>query len=232
MTGAGSGIGAAAARLLAARGHSLVLVGRRSDALEATRASIERAQSTALQRHLVIAADVSVCASAYAVVDRTMEHFQRIDSLVLAAGVAPRTMIESTTEAILHECFSVNALGSAYLVTRAWPHLQAQRSGRIALVSTLGTSDPFTGFFAYAASKSAVDSFARSIRAEGEAHGIRGFAINPGCVETAALRNNFPESVVPRSRALAPEVVAAVIVACVCGERDGESGHTIIVPSP
>ena len=227
VTGAGSGIGAATARMLAARGHAVVLVGRRVDALESTRTTLADPS-----RHFAISADVADAASSFAVIDRTIERYGRIDALILAAGIAPRAMIEDTTPAMLHECFSVNTFGIAYLVTRAWPHMQRQRAGRIALVSTLGTSDPFTGFFAYAASKSAIDSFARSIKAEGDSIGVKAFAINPGCVETAALRNNFCVNTVPRERALAPDVVAAIITACICGERDGESGSTIVVASP
>lgn len=227
ITGAGSGIGAACARMLAARGHSIVLVGRRAHALHAVRATLATHAA-----HEVIAADVSHCESAYAVIDETIAKFGRVDSLVLAAGVAPRAPIEATTQAILDETFFTNTFGSAYLITRVWPQLIKQQSGRIALISTLGTSDPFTGFFAYAASKSAVDSFARSIRAEGQPIGVHGFAINPGCVETAQLRRNFPESMVPAARALPPEAIAEVVVACVCGERDEDSGSTIVVASP
>ncbi len=227
VTGAGSGIGRACARMLAERGHSLVLVGRTAHTLEETRAQLAQPDA-----HLVAPADVSDCARVYEVVDRTIERYGRIDALVLAAGVAPRAPIRATTQEMLLTCFSVNALGSAYFITRAWPHFARARSGRIVLVSTIGSSDPFPGFLAYAASKSAVDSFARSIRAEGAAIGVRGFAVNPGCVETAALRNNFPESVVPRERTIAPEVPAAIIVACACGERDEDNGATILVPSP
>jgi NAD(P)-dependent dehydrogenase (short-subunit alcohol dehydrogenase family) len=102
----------------------------------------------------------------------------------------------------------------------------------VGFVSTLGTTDPFPGFFAYAASKSAVDSFARSIRAEGKAIGVKAFAVNPGCVETEILRRNFPEKVIPREKALPPEAVAEVIVACACGDRDADNGNAIVVASP
>ena len=165
-------------------------------------------------------------------IDRTIEAFGRIDALVLAAGGAPRATIDATTEAILEESFRTNAFGPAFMVTRAWPQFKAQRGGRVVFISTLGTSDPFPGFFAYAASKSAVESFTRSIKAEGQSIGVKAFSVSPGCVETAALRNNFPESVIPASRALAPEVIAEIAVACACGERDADHGSVILVPSP
>jgi len=227
VTGAGSGIGAACARLLAARGHAVVLVGRGFERLEAVRASMDEPT-----RHLSMAADVADSGLAHDVVDRTLEAYGRIDALVLNAGVAPKAPIDQTTEEVLEQAFFVNAFGPAFMVTRAWPAFKRQRSGRVVFVSTLGTIDPFPGFFAYAASKSAVDSFARSIRAEGKAIGVKAFAVNPGCVETEILRRNFPVKVIPRERALPPEAVAEVIVACACGERDAENGNAIVVPSP
>lgn len=227
ITGAGSGIGAATARSLALRGHSVVLVGRRADPLEEVRRSLDGPT-----RHLVIPADVADSGLAADAVDRTIEAYGRIDTLVLAAGTAPRASIESTTEQILEEAFFINAFGKAFFIVRAWPVFRRQRSGRVIVVSTLGTIDPFPGFFAYAASKSAADSFVRSIRAEGASIGVKAFAVNPGCVETAMLRRNFPEHVVPRERALPPEAIADVIVACASGERDSESGSVIPVHSP
>ena len=227
VTGAGSGIGAATARMLAARGWAVVLVGRGHGRLEAVRTELDEPT-----RHLVMCADVADSGLAYEVVDRTVEAYGRIDALVLNAGVAPKAPIEATSEELLEEAFFVNAFGPAFMVTRAWPQFQRQRGGRVVFVSTLGTLDPFPGFFAYAASKSAVDSFARSIRAEGRAIGVKAFAVNPGCVETDMLRRNFPTSVIPPSRAVPPEAIAEVLVACACGERDGDNGNVIACPSP
>jgi len=226
VTGAGSGIGAACARLLAARGHDVVLVGRTHAKLEAVRGTLPDPT-----RHLAIEADLADVEAAHAAVDRTLEAYGRIDALVLVAGVAPFVPIEATTEEILEEAFFNNTFAPAYLIVRAWPHLKSRRAGRIAIVSTIGSTDPFPGFFAYAASKAATDSFARSIAREGKSIGVRGFAINPGAVETPLLRKNFPERVIPRERALPPEAVAEVVVACACGERDADNGRAIPVPS-
>jgi NAD(P)-dependent dehydrogenase (short-subunit alcohol dehydrogenase family) len=94
-------------------------------------------------------------------------------------------------------------------------------------VSSLASSDPFQGFFAYAASKAALDSFVRSMHREGARHGIRAFSVNPGAVETPLLRSNFPVKVVPASAALAPEAVAMLIVDCIEGRREADRGKTI-----
>jgi 3-oxoacyl-[acyl-carrier protein] reductase len=99
-------------------------------------------------------------------------------------------------------------------------------------VSTLGVMDPFPGFFAYAASKAALDSFTRSVAREGRSSGIRSYCVNPGAVETAILRANFSEKVLPREKTLKPEAVAEVIVRCIEGERTDDHGKSIALPSP
>jgi len=197
------------------------------DRLEAVRATMEEPT-----RHLSMPADVADSGLCFDIVDRTLDAYGRLDALVLSAGTAPKATIERTTEETLEDCFFVNTFGSAFFVLRAWPHFKERREGRVVFVSTLGTIDPFPGFFAYAASKAALDSFARSIRAEGKAIGVKAFAVNPGCVDTDILRRNFPVHVLPRDRTLPPEAIADVIAACVSGDRDDESGSVIAIPSP
>lgn len=225
VTGAGSGIGRETARLLAARGFAVTLVGRTTSKLDAIRA--ELATET-----LAIACDQGDSERAEACVDRTLERFGRLDVLVNNAGIAPVVPIAETSDEVLEEVFFANTFGPAFLIRRAWPIFVRQGGGRVVNVSTIGTVDPFDGFFAYAASKSALDSFTRSIANEGRRHGIRGFSVNPGAVETPLLRSIIGTEVLPTSRTLTPSEVAAVVVACACGERDGENGKAILLPSP
>jgi NAD(P)-dependent dehydrogenase (short-subunit alcohol dehydrogenase family) len=226
VTGAGSGIGRAVAVGLAARGFALGLVGRTRAKLEET-AAIASAQDA-----LILACDIADADRAAGAVDRTVERFGRLDALVNNAGIAPLRPIESTDEELLEEVFYANTFGPAFLIARAWPIMAAQRGGRIVQVSTIGTVDPFPGFFVYAASKSAIDSFTRSIAGEGKALGILGFSVNPGAVETPLLRQNFGPDLLPNARTLTAESVAAVVIACAVGERDGDNGRTILLPSP
>jgi meso-butanediol dehydrogenase/(S,S)-butanediol dehydrogenase/diacetyl reductase len=226
VTGAGSGIGRSVATLLHARGFELTLIGRTRSKLE------ETAALAGATNALRIACDIADSERAAACVDRTLERFGRLDVLVNNAGIAPVVPIGETTEELLEEVFYANTFGPAFLIARAWPVFLAQRGGRVINVSTMGTVDPFAGFFAYAASKSALDSFTRSIANEGAEQGIRAFSVNPGAVETPLLRQNFGESILPRNRTLDASAVAEVIVACACGEWDGENGRCILVPSP
>ena len=229
VTGAGSGIGRATARMLAERGHHVVLVGRTEQKLAE---AADELRVVGPGDVMIVPADVANSDLAASVVDQTIERFARVDNLVNAAGVAPNVPIERTTEDILEQCFLVNTFGPAFLIVRCWPHFKRQKSGCVVNVSTLGVMDPFPGFFAYAASKAALDSFTRSVAREGRSSGIRSYCVNPGAVETAILRANFSEKVLPREKTLKPEAVAEVIVRCIEGERADDHGKSIALPSP
>lgn len=231
ITGAGSGIGRATARQLSAAGFAAVLVGRRLDALEQTAESLKGPAESgdAAGASLCIDADIGDPASAAEIVAAAMERFGRIDVVVNNAGAAPLAGIAQTTPAMLEETFAVNALGPANLIAAAWPIMAAAKRGCIVNVSTLGTQDPFPGFFAYAAAKASVNLMARSCAKEGRAVGIRAFSIAPGAVETPMLRSNFDEARVPPSAALTAEAVASLIVDCIDGKHDARNGDTIYI---
>lgn len=231
ITGAGSGIGRATAQLLAAAGYTVVLVGRRLEALEQTAALLTGPadHGDLAGASLCIDADIADSASAAEIVAAAMARFGRIDVLVNNAGAAPLAGIAQTTPAMIEETFAVNAMGPANLIAASWPIMAAARHGCIVNVSTLGTQDPFPGFFAYAAAKASVNLMARSCAKEGRAVGIRAFSVAPGAVETPMLRANFNEARVPRSAALAPEAVAALIVDCIGGKHDARNGDTIFI---
>lgn len=227
ITGAGSGIGRALAQLLASHGHRLLLAGRTRATLRATAESCESSPDV-----LCHSADLCDEPAAAALVAAASARFGRIDNLVNCAGIAPMAPIEATTASQLHACFGVNAIGPAFLIMHCWPHFKAQRSGRIVNVSSLATTDPFSGFFAYAASKSALDSLTRSADKEGAPIGVRAFGLNLGCVETALLRSFADEARVPTARTLSAEFVAQTIEAYLAGRHDAAHGTCTALPSP
>lgn len=230
ITGAGSGIGRATARTLSRSGLNVVLVGRRSDALEETAAGLDEGSES-----LCVPMDVSDPASGHAMVTACLGRFGRLDVLVNNAGVAPLMPIGQTTAEVIQQCYMTNAIGPACAIAAAWAAFQRQhaekRMGRlghvVVNVSTLGTSDPFPGFFAYASSKAAVNLMAQSCAKEGKEIGVRAFAVAPGAVETQMLRALFSKEVLPPSQCLSPQRVAEEILACVMGERDMQNGKTI-----
>jgi NAD(P)-dependent dehydrogenase (short-subunit alcohol dehydrogenase family) len=219
--------------MLSGKGYAVVLVARTLDALEQTAQACPGPS-------LCVACDVGEPGSAAEIVAAALERFGRIDALVNNAGAAPLQPIDKTTPEIVDQTFEVNAMGPARLIAACWPVFLRQHAEkrvlpgghRVVNTSTMGTVDPFPGFFAYAAAKAGVNLMARSVAKEGRAIGVKGFAVAPGAVETPMLRANFPATKLPAAKCLSPDQVAQVIVACILGERDDKNGETILVPSP
>ena len=228
VTGGGSGIGRELALLLHEAGHAVVIAGRRPERLLETIAQ----GSGSPDRWLAHPADLRNDLAAATLVDSTIARFGRIDTLVNCAGVAPLRPLHATDEPLLIDTFEVNAFGPAALIRRCWPHFLQQGSGCIVSVSTLGTTDPFAGYFAYAAAKSALDSMTRSAAREGRDHGIRVFGVNLGCVETDMLRGNFSKALIPGERAHSPRVAAAFLKTFIDGQRDSDQGMCVPLPGP
>lgn len=228
VTGAGSGIGRAAALRLGRAGWRLVLVGRNESRLAETDALLA-ALPTPPEATELVPADLADGLSARAVIDATIECFGRIDALVNNAGAAEVVAIDETSQQLLEHTFAVNVFGPAQLITAAWPHFRAQHRGCVVNISSVAAFDPFPGFFVYAASKGALDSLTRSVALEGRSIGVRAFSINPGAVETPLLRAAFSTDVVAESQTLDPRGVAEVIAECVLGMRDWDNGRCIPV---
>lgn len=226
VTGAGSGIGRETALLLANAGYRVSLVGRRKNKLQETQDEINRGDHKGpVAMH--VAADVSDPAAAATIADRTLDAWGRVDVLVNNAAVSPMKPIEETNDDLMQQCFAVNTFGPMRLVARLWPTFVRQAGGCVVNVSTIATVDPFPGLSVYGASKAALESLTRSIVNEGRMMGIRAYSIVPGAVETAMLRSLWNEDDVPPERVLTPVQVAQVVVACVKGEREADTGMTI-----
>jgi len=229
ITGAGAGIGRRAAVRLAQRGWRVALAARTESDLQSTAEACRDAftgDPDAPPVALVVPTDVGRSSDCRALLEQTDAAFGRLDALINNAGVAPNAPIEQTDEADIRACFDVNAIAPAMLIAGAWKALQ-ERSGCIVNVSSLAASDPFPGFFAYAASKAAVEMLSLVAAREGAEAGVRAWSVAPGAVETRTLRSLFDEQTVPPDQTLDPDEVAAVIVDLVTGERDEASGEVI-----
>lgn len=227
ITGASSGIGRATAEQLAARGFDLVLAARHPLPLAAVRSEIEKQfEQIAV---LTVVTDVGVGGEVEALVAAAVDHFGGVDVLVNNAGFAPLQAIGALDFEELTRVFAVNAVGPAVAINAVWETMKTQGGGRIINLSSLATADPFPGFLAYAASKCALNSYARSIATEGAEFGIKGFAVAPGAVETPLLRALFDEKMIPASATLSALEVAEVVVECACGVRDEANGETFFL---
>lgn len=215
VTGAGSGIGRQVAIQLSAKGYRVVLVGRTRGKLEQTAEQCGDA--------VVVVEDVAKPQ----VAERVVKAAQRVDAIAHVAGYAPNMPIEQLTPEVISECMETNLGAAARLTAAAWAALKAS-DGVVVNVSSIASLDPFPGFSIYAAAKVGVNMFTRCTAQEG----IRAVTVAPGAVETPMLRGIFDESMIPRDKTLDPADVAQVIVGCITGEREFESGEVITVPSP
>ena len=222
VTGAGSGVGASCALGLAEAGYRVCVVGRNSDRLAETLASMHADCHS-------ISADLSAPHQCQRVVDELIAHFGRVDVLVNNAGFAAQVPIEETTEELMRTALDTNLLGPMCLISSLWSHFREQGGGCVVNISSLASSDPFPGFLAYAASKSGLDSLTRSILAERPDPSIRAFTINLAAVETPMLRSMFDHEVVPPEACLQPDEVARFVVECVQGDHDDRQGESIVL---
>src|SRR5471030_3511103 len=128
VTGAGSGIGAATARLFAAEGAKVALVDRDAEGLR--RVSAEIAGSLAIE------ADVSDNAQARDGVAQVMKRWGRIDVLMTAAGISLGGTVDTIDEATWDRTFSVNVKGSYLWIHHAIKPMIAAKSGTIVTVGS------------------------------------------------------------------------------------------------
>ena len=230
ITGAGGGVGRATALLMADAGYAVVLAGRTEATLNEAVAYIrEELPDAALHAH---PCDVTDSGQVQALVDATLARYGRIDALANCAGSAPLQSITQMTDDIIDAAIDVNLKSVLYLTRAVWPAFRKQKSGAVCNVSSMASIDPFVGFNVYAAAKAGVNLFTRAAADEGKRFNLIAAAVAPGAIETAMLRQNFPEKMIPASKTLDPLVVAGVIRNVLTGARKVELGEVIPLPSP
>jgi short-subunit dehydrogenase len=168
ITGASSGIGKAMALQLANQGAWLSLASRDKERLGGiANQCLERGG-----RALVVQTDVSVRTQCEHMINRTVEEYGRIDTLVNNAGVTMWTLFEELqTLEPLEEIMQTNYFGSVYCTHYALPFLK-DRKGRIIVVSSLSGKSGVPTRSGYAASKHAMVGFFDSLRIEIAIYGI------------------------------------------------------------
>jgi len=221
ITGAGRGIGRAAALALAEAGYRLALAARTGDELAETARLAGRADS------LVRPTDVTREEQVDALVRSALDAFGRIDAVVHCAGVAPAVSVADMPPAQWRDVIDANLNSAFYLAHAVWPTFAAQRAGVIVNISSMAARDPFPGFAAYAAAKAGLHLLGLVLAREGAPIGVRAHTIAPGAVETAMLRKLMSAEQWGTDKTLDPADVARVIAQCVTGELRHASGEVI-----
>lgn len=215
ITGGTRGIGLALAHGFSAQGARVVVASRKADACTAAAAAIQEAGGEALGvpthlgdldnlEHLVMA---------------TLEEFGGIDIVVNNAANALAMPLDSVTVEAFDKSLDVNVKGPVFLVQRCLTHLVESGHGSVINVLSSGAFTASPGKALYAASKSAMLSFTRSMAAEFAPVGVRVNALAPGTTDTDMTRNTGEEAFQsmarsnPMQRAAAPsEMVGAALL--------------------
>ena len=165
VTGAGSGVGRAAARTLLAAGFQVALAGRREDALAETGEGFATA--------LVVPTDVSREDSVVALFDTVVAKWGRVDVLFNNAGMNVRaTPIEEFSLSAWEKVVGVNLTGAFLCAREAFKVMKPQGGGRIINNGSISASVPRPHAIAYNATKHAMTGLTKSLSLEGRAHNI------------------------------------------------------------
>ena len=182
VTGAGTGIGKAAALALLKEGYRVALAGRRRELLEQT-----AAESGAGERALVVPTDVADPAAVRALFAKTKEAFGRLDVLFNNAGMgAPAVPLEDLTYEKWKQVVDVNLTGLFLCTQEAFRAMKSQdpRGGRIINNGSISAHAPRPNSAPYTATKHAVTGLTKSTALDGRKHDIACSQIDIGNART------------------------------------------------
>ena len=207
LAGASQGIGEQIAYLLADQGARLILAARNAGNLERVAAVCrDRGGET-----LVVPVDLTDEARCKLLIERTVEHYGRIDTLLYNAGRGyPRRFVDMPDLGTIRSEINLNYLGLVACTHYALPHLQ-KTGGRLVGIGSLGGMVGFPGTSGYNASKHAMRGFLNTLRVELRGTGISVTALYLGAIRTARLEETMGERI-NRIPTMAPERCAAIIV--------------------
>jgi short-subunit dehydrogenase len=175
ITGASSGIGKALAFAFGQEGASIVITGRREDALN----SVSTELSKAGINNLAIVADVSVAHDNELMVAKTIEKFGKIDILINNAGISMRAMFEDCDLSVIETLMNINFYGTVYATKYALPYIKASK-GSIVGISSIAGYRGLPVRAGYSASKFAMNGFLEALRTELLHTGVHVLTACPG----------------------------------------------------
>lgn len=180
ITGGGTGIGEAAAKIFAGEGAKVAITGRRKEVLE----GVAKAIVANGGKVLAIAGSVTDEAHVQSAVDQTIRTFGKIDILINNAGIgAFGTPLHETTDRTWQEVLDINLTGSFRFARAVIPHMLG-RGGAIVNVSSIAGLVGIAGLSAYASTKGAQIALTRALAMDYAKEKIRCNCICPGLVET------------------------------------------------
>lgn len=183
VTGGTSGIGLAAAAEFALHGDSVVIGGRRPEALSRAIHSVRERIPDAKVEGVEI--DVRETSSVDAGVRKAADLMGSIDVLVNSAGIFPRLSLMDITDEIWMDVIDTNLSGVFRSCRAVVPFMVERGAGSIVNIGSIWAQHTWPNRSAYAASKAAVEQFTRCLALELAPGGIRVNAVSPGIMRTA-----------------------------------------------
>jgi len=238
ITGAGSGIGAATARMMAAEGASVAVTGIPAEGVRGVAAELERAGYQAL----AIPTDVSDARQVEAAVDQTVRRFGRLDIAVANAGIQLHTQdvnLHELPEEVWDRTHNVNYRG-AYLTCKyaLAQFLKQGQGGVIVIVSSVTALSGRSANPAYMSGKHGLIGLARYIAVHYAKHGVRCNAVCPGALERTPNHDLHPDPAgreermrraIPLGRLGKPEDIAPFITFLATPEASYATGATFVI---
>jgi NAD(P)-dependent dehydrogenase (short-subunit alcohol dehydrogenase family) len=215
VAGGGAGIGAAAARLLATRGATVVVTDVVKANADQVSADINRAGGISVAREVNVADQQGVAHF----VQSVAKECGRLDAIVNSAGIVgpTNTPLEKITAADIEKVLSINLLGAIWLTQAALPIMKAAKYGRIVHVASIAGKEGNPGMTPYVLSKSAMIGFVKAVAKEVATEGITINSIAPAVIKTPMNANTSEETLkymisrIPMGRLGEAEEVAEMI---------------------
>jgi 3-oxoacyl-[acyl-carrier protein] reductase len=187
VTGAGSGIGRATARVLAGAGAAVMCADVAAGAVEETAKGIVDGGGRASAR----VADVTRKDDVDALVADAVDQFGRLDVMCNNAGIMHNAAVVDITEEDLDRVFAVNLKGVLFGCQAAVPVMVEQGSGSIVNLASAAIDVPSATIGVYSMAKAAVAQLTRVLATEVAPHGVRVNAVAPGFVVTGITSRHF-----------------------------------------
>lgn len=211
VTGASSGIGESFARLLAQRGHDLVVVARRADRLEEVAARAKSEHGAACE---VLIADLESDAGVAVIEARLHDDTRPVELLVNNAGFGTAGLFARSDLAREDQEIRLNVLALVHLTHAALPGLIARGEGGVINVSSVQGFMPSAYLATYGATKAFVNSFTESVASELRGTGVKIQTLAPGFTRTEfQARANMKTEIVPTNAWMTPEAVVKASLA-------------------
>ncbi|CAN5774806.1 SDR family oxidoreductase [soil metagenome] len=230
ITGASSGIGAAAARGLSAAGAKVFIGARRVDRLAALATELREAGGTVSYRAL----DVTNRADNVAFVEAAIAEFGQVDVIVNNAGVMPLSPLNALKVDEWDTMVDVNIKGVLYGIAAVLPVMNRQGFGQIINISSIGGLSVSPTAAVYCATKYAVRAISDGLRQENDT--LRVTCVYPGTVESELASTitdaTAAEAMVAwRKIVISPDAVARAIAHVIAQPADVDTSEIVVRPT-